>query len=238
MSSRAVIRDEVLRQLDQSAGAFNFLMLDNGYDYPAAARLSAYSDGNRWAIVIEGLGYHNRCNFHEAIQDVLYLFGNVLSNPPGTSNEGILYPTSDPLDGPLFDEEYGWTVREGMTHIRIRDHLIPIQLDPDSMRALGVELQFPPAVGGHELLRSLVPQHRDRLLATEEDLHERVPTSLPLVLRLDEWHHPDLAGGEIPSKNETFCMVADVIASADHSHYRPTCGPNTHWSNWPDGGSL
>jgi len=238
MSSRAVIRTEVLRQLDQSAEAFSFLMLDNGYDYPAAARLSAYSDGNRWAMVIEGLGYHNRCNFHEAIQDVIYFYGNILSRPPGTSNEDVLYPTGDPLDGPLFDAEYGWTVREGMVHIRIRDQLIPLNLDLESMRALGVELQFPPAVGGHELLRSLVPKHRDGLLATEADLHERVPPSLPLVLRLDEWHHPDLSSGEIPSENETFRMIADVVASADHSLYRPTREPNTHWSNWPNGGSL
>jgi len=29
-----------------------------------------------------------------------------------------------------------------------------------------------------------------------------------------------------------------VLATADASRYRPTLTPNTHWSNWPDSGSL
>jgi hypothetical protein len=59
-----------------------------------------------------------------------------------------------------------------------------------------------------------------------------------VLLNLDQWYHPDLAGDEMPSGNETFQLIAKVLCSGDPSHYKPTNKPNTHWSNWPAGGTL
>jgi hypothetical protein len=58
------------------------------------------------------------------------------------------------------------------------------------------------------------------------------------LLVLDEWHHPDLLNGERPSKNETFQQLAKILASGNESLYRPTLESNTHWKNWPEGGTL
>ena len=44
---------EILDQLDRCAQAYTFPMLDNGYVYPGAVNLTAYSDIARWAIIIE-----------------------------------------------------------------------------------------------------------------------------------------------------------------------------------------
>ncbi|BAU53352.1 DUF7003 family protein [Mucilaginibacter gotjawali] len=41
-----------------------------------------------------------------------------------------------------------------------------------------------------------------------------------------------------PGSYETWPMLAKVIATGDTSHYKPTLAPNTHWTNWPDSGSL
>jgi hypothetical protein len=41
-----------------------------------------------------------------------------------------------------------------------------------------------------------------------------------------------------PSSYETWQQLAHVLATGDINHYRPTLAPNTHWSNWPDSGSL
>lgn len=41
-----------------------------------------------------------------------------------------------------------------------------------------------------------------------------------------------------PSSNETWQLIARVIATGDTSLYKPTLAPNTHWMNWPDSGSL
>jgi hypothetical protein len=41
-----------------------------------------------------------------------------------------------------------------------------------------------------------------------------------------------------PSSYETWQQIAKVLATGDSSHYKPTLEPNTHWSNWPESGSL
>lgn len=41
-----------------------------------------------------------------------------------------------------------------------------------------------------------------------------------------------------PSSYETWQLIAKVIATGDTTLYRPTLKPNTHWTNWPDSGSM
>jgi len=88
------------------------------------------------------------------------------------------------------------------------------------------------------LARGLVPEHRDLLLATEEERRRGIPPDLPLLLQIDEWDHPRLLEGELLSSCESFKLIARVLAKRDPSEYRPTEPPNTHWSLWPQSGSL
>jgi hypothetical protein len=93
---------------------------------------------------------------------------------------------------------------------------------------------------GEELsavFRRLVPEHRSLLLATEEELRCRIPTDLPEVVMLEQWHQPRLHDQK-PSESEVFQQLATVFATADPARYRPTLPPNTHWSNWPESGAL
>jgi hypothetical protein len=228
---------DILHQLDDCAREFTFPMLDNGYVYLAAVRLTAYRDNARWALVIEDLGASPRASGHDSISNCLYCFGNCLKRPPGTANEDFLVLTEDGEDGPTFDDEYGWYVNENVHTIRIRGNLVPIQLDSEGLTEKGIVLEEP-QVNGAELLRALVSEYREQLLASETELRQRVPIDLPMLLRLEEWHHPDLAGDELPSGSSTFQSIANVLVSGDPSRYQPTQPPNTHWSNWPDGGTL
>ncbi len=41
-----------------------------------------------------------------------------------------------------------------------------------------------------------------------------------------------------PSNYETWQQIAKVITTGDTSYYRPTLEPNSHWKNWPEGGSM
>jgi hypothetical protein len=61
---------------------------------------------------------------------------------------------------------------------------------------------------------------------------------LPLILQLDDWHHPNELMGEKPSRTETFDMIADVLATGEPSRYRPSEIPNTHWSHWSTEGQF
>lgn len=89
-----------------------------------------------------------------------------------------------------------------------------------------------------EFLRGLVTKHGNEMLATEEELRERIPKGLSKFLSLDQWHHVDLANGEKPSESETFQLLAKAIVSGNKYDYRPTLEPNNHWKNWPEGGIL
>ena len=61
---------------------------------------------------------------------------------------------------------------------------------------------------------------------------------MPLLLRLNEWQHPDRDKGETPAYSESFQMIAEVIARDDPWLYQPTQPPNTHWSNYPMAGEV
>jgi hypothetical protein len=87
-------------------------------------------------------------------------------------------------------------------------------------------------------LRFLVHETPNSFWATEEEIRERIPKDIPLFFELKEWFHPDLANDDLPSKNETFKLLAKVLESDDTSLYKPKKKPNTHWSNWLEGGSL
>lgn len=211
-------REDILAQLDDCAARFTFPMLNNGYVFPVDSRLRVFRDSDRWALAIECLGYSPRAG---RLQNCLHLFGNCLKRIPGTANEDFL----SPIEGDFEDPENPECLRP----------------EVDSLRIRGQEILLPGAEGPRQLIevfRDLVPDHRDLLFATEEEILDRLPPDLPQVLQLEEWNHPDLAGEEKPSKSECFRQLAEVMASGDVAKYRPTRDPNTHWSHWPDGGAL
>ena len=228
---------EILDQLDRCAGAFTFPILDNAYVYPADTRMTLFRDAERWAIVIEVLGFNSHMGGTGGIDDALYCFGNCLRRPPGISPEDTLRPVREGDSGPLFEED-GITVLRCATDLRIRGALVALPRRPEHYLERRILLEMPPDVQGFELLRGLLPEHRDLLLATEGEIRARVPPDLPQILRLDEWCHPDVSEGATPGENSTFQALAKVLQTGDPTLYRPRRKPNTHWSRWPEGGVL
>jgi hypothetical protein len=235
-SSPAFSADEVLHQLDSCAKEYTFPMLDNGYVYLVDTRLSAYRDAARWAIIVEIVGFNFRAGVPYGMQLVLYCFGNCLRRPPGTANEDFLWFVQEDPEGLIFDEDS--SLRPSAGSIRVRNQPVSIPRTPEAWKSKGIVLRRPPAIEPYELMRVLVPEYRRLFLATDAELQQRLPPYLPLFLRLDEWNHPDLAGDELPSRSRTFQMLAEAITAGDPRIYRPTEPPNTHWSKWPESGTL
>jgi hypothetical protein len=227
---------EILQQLDACAEDYTFPILDNGYVYLVDSRLNAYRDDTRWAIVVEIVGFHYRAGAPYGMKLVLYCFGNCLPRPPGTANEDFLCFVKEDPEKLIFDDES--SIRPSATSIQIRDQTVSIPRDSEVWTKKGIVLQSPPAIQPFELMRALVPEHRHLFLATDVELQQRIPSDLPLFLRLNEWNHPDLAGHSIPSRSRTFQMLAEAIIAGDHRLYRPTERPNTHWTKWPESGTL
>ncbi len=229
---------EILAQLDQCAEDFTFPMLDNGYVYPIESRMTIYRNESRWAIIIEVVGFNYRGGGHDGISNCLHVFGNCLEFKPGTNNSNFLYFMDDSDEGEAFDSEYLEHLNPETKSILIRGKKIPVSQELEHYKQLGIELKEPSKVMIWEFLRGLVPEYRNEILATEEELRERIPNDLPEFLRLNQWHHIDLANGEKPNESETFQLIAMAIVTGNKLAYRPTLKPNNHWKNWPNGGTL
>lgn len=102
----------------------------------------------------------------------------------------------------------------------------------------GITLEEEDQINAFEFLRLLDHLYHDQLVATEEEIRARIPQDLPKIMELEEWAHPDVITGTLPGSHETFIQIAKVLETGDLSHYSPTLKVNTHWSNWPDGGTL
>lgn len=230
--------------LDQCAEDFTFPMLDNGYVYPAAARLSVHSDGTDWAIVVETFGYSPRAGDPDLS---VVTFTSEVPHPntrPDYVNESayLNYLKQHPHDAVeyFWPLDGDWTDDESLPPgeiIRLRGHEVAIPT-PEDCREVGITTERSDRIAVFELSRYFAETRRDDVLATNEERTKQVLPGLGQVLLLDEWHHPDLVVGQRPSDTRTFPQLAAVAVSGDASKYDAPEPANTHWSHWPEGGLL
>ncbi|MFJ2017559.1 DUF7003 family protein [Streptomyces nodosus] len=205
-----------LGQFDLCADRAEFPGLDNGYYYPVDARIRLFRDITRWAMVAELLGCTPRGG--NPI-DVVHRFGNCLTR--GEPGFGDFLVRVDNMDEIGSD---GAGVYAGGVPVVVRGTALTVEADA------GTPLQ--------DVFRLLAPANRGLLLADETELRAGIPSDLPELMRLDEWNEPKDLWDVMPSGHETFQMIAEVLDSGDPTWYRPTLPANTHWSHWPDAGTL
>jgi hypothetical protein len=238
----------ILAVLDSSCDNYTFPMLDNGYFYLAATRLSLYRAADEWAIVIETFGYSPRTSLPETC---IYTFASTIVDrdipkgygPKEISNLLARNPNNDmrfvfPIEPGDWQDEDAFVVAENATELVVRGQVQHIpSLKQYAQR--GITLENSPQVQVSELCRFLADEARELVLATVKERQMRVLPNLAQILQLEEWHHPNVAESDArPSGSETFQQLAQVLSTGHAELYRPSLPPNTHWSNWPDGGSL
>lgn len=240
---------EILSIWDQCCASYTFPMLDNGYVYPAASRLSVHWSPENWALVFELFGYSPRARRPDTtiatfagklfernrrdrfVNDAAY--SNYLKENPHNEDRQI-WPVED--GDWIATQDREMLAGEGLPFM-LRGHLMHTPTAA-AYEDHGIELSKAPNVMVFEFCRWLAAEQRERLLANPQERRVSLTPDLQELFVLDEWHHPDLAGGEVASQSATFQQLAQVLASGDAKHYRPTETPNTHWRNWPDGGTL
>ena len=241
---------DILKVLDNCCDDFTFPMLDNGYVYLAATRLSLFRDNADWAMTIEVFGFSPRAGLPDTF---VYCFGSDLQNRKKPEDyvsqeayeEYLQNHRFDdqfqafPIDeGDFQDDEELEMVREGADNLTLRGQRFALP-GLDAYAALGIELEESSQIRVFELCRYIADKERAAVLATPEELRKMVKPSMDLILQLDEWNHPDVVDDEKrPRGSEAFQQLARVLVTGDTSNYSPTQAPNTHWSNWPDGGTL
>ena len=240
---------DILSALDKCCESFTFPMLDNGYVYTAATRLSLYRSPEDWAMVIEVFGFSPRSGLPDT---QVYTFASRLRRAKSADdyvsqkayeayllnnehNESVfVFPIED---GSWLDPEESELLASGEHAVLVRG--TPVKTPPFHEYApLGITLQAPPDVHAFEFCRLLALFHRDSILATSTERRACVPSELEQIMQLEDWSHPDVANDERPSGNAEFQSLADVLAGGEISVYRTSGAPNTHWKNWPEGGTL
>jgi len=240
---------EILRILDQGCRAFTFPMLDNGYVYLAATRLSAHRSLDDWALVLEVFGFSPRSGLPDTF---VTAFGsrNRRQRTPGDFLDGQSYDhyvAAHPHDDSSFFfpiGQGGWQEADGSESVNPEARTLTIRRnevavpDRSAYSRLGIELSHQSRIQVYELCRYLAATHRDEVLATPEERSTNVMPELVELLVLDEWNHPDVAAEQLAGGSETFQQLAEVLVTGDVSRYSPTLPPNTDWHSWPDGGTL
>jgi len=242
--------EHILDVLDLCCDAFTFPMLDNGYVYLAATRLSLYRTAADWAMVIEVFGFSPRSGLPDThihtFASTLYnrntpekyakreAYDRYLANNPNNDSR-FVYPMNE---GDWQDTENGEIVAEDATSVVLRGQERPLP-SIDEYTRRGIVLEGAPRVRVFELCRYLADAARQEVLATSNERRISVPPELPQILQLEEWHHPNVVDDDDrPSGSESFQQLAKVLATGDVGLYRPSQPPNTHWRNWPEGGTL
>jgi hypothetical protein len=230
----------ILKRFDRAAENYEFPMLDNGYYFHGDQKLTLYRDPERWAMTIEALAFNNHELDIYGITNHVTVFGNCILSKKHNDNDNFFVFTED--DGvPAFvkdDNTYISYLNPEVKNIKVKNKLVPVIHDRQHYYAKGIILEYPDKIVNYEFMRGLIPDYSDLFWVTREEIANKIPLDLPVLMTLREWYHPDLVMEEMPGKNETFQQLAAVIASGDISAYSPTRTANTHWRNWPEGGAL
>ena len=243
------LEPQILSALEQCCENFKFPMLDNGYVYSAASRLGLYRSMEHWAMAIEIFGFSPRSGIPDT---QIYTFGSKLLRSRGEkdfvsaeaysaylannpNNESVfVYPIDE---GDWQDLDDSDLLAETGQAVLVRGKSLPIPSRQEYAK-YGIALQDESRVHVFELCRLLAFSNRESVLATPEERRVCIPSELEQILQLEEWHHPDLAGGEALGNSATFASLATALAEGDASKYKPTMPPNTHWRHWPEAGTL
>ena len=238
----------ILSVLDHCAEGFTFPALDNGYWYLATARMSLFRSTENWALVIEVFGYSPRggtpdisittfsSKIHNREAQQKYksreAYKNYLEYHPNDEMR-FVFPTS----GEWQDEDNEELVAPEAEEILLRQQPFPLPLIEEYEKH-GITLENPPDVRVFELCRYLAEVAREQVLSTVDERRINVLPEMQQIMQLEDWRHPDVIARERPSHCETFQQLANVLATGRVDLYSPTQPPNTHWSNWPEGGTL
>lgn len=230
--------EEILHQLNAEAAAYSFPMFDHGYFYHGDQQLTLFRDADRWAILLEVIAWHNRVPGLDGLMNVAYTYGNCIAGETLNDNSNFFSFAADNGAPALLEGEEGHYLNPAAHSIKIRERVIPLRMDAAHYQAKGIATEKNGRIGYPAFMRGLLPEYSRLFWVTRAEIAKKLPADLPEIFTMAAWHHPDLAGGELPGETETFRQLAKVLVTGNVSHYRPSLLPNTHWLNWPGGGIL
>ena len=226
-----------------------FIDLGHPYVYTANSRLTLYANETNWALVSEVSGYNPRAAM---ILLTVTSFGNRLERLELGGDKNQFTRNAEFIPLIKYDAIHAavkhFEQSAAPIEIKVRDRtvLVPAQVSTFVPKIDGGP--WPKGADPEDLGRYIAYEYADVCRATNAEKRMHLPSGLPEIMTIDEWHHrswyfshsPQSPGpvGDAPSSYETYRLIAEVLATRDPSRYRPTLKPNSHWSNWPQAGAL
>jgi hypothetical protein len=227
-------KDDVLRLLDKTVQEKSFPVLDNYSNYLAAARLTVWRSPKHWLLFFEIVGYSPPEN--EFVNHI-YMIGNCVKE--GVQMKEKIF-VSETAENPIRDREEGkWLADWQDWEVLVRGEVHKFHPSPAEYRNAGIEIDptkpGPGSLRHDKLIRFLVLKLRDELFCTVKEMRELLPDKkLQSFMQFEDWKHPDIRKGELPSQNPFFIALAGALAGrSKHLPESALENPNTHWSNWP-----
>ena len=226
-----------------------FLDLEHGYCETAGNRIHLYSDKNRWAIVFEKSGYQNRGDRAEIELDYL---GNCIDYPITkyrersyiTNSSHVVLITSEEYERIRNKEgsemEQFELISPFATEITIHGQKVSIDYDEKKYASLKLptrDFDNPKKLLSYgDLVRFLADTNPSVTNATEQEIRQHIPKDIPKILTINSFHFESVySKDKLPSGQETYQLIAKVIANQNTVYWQPTLRPNNHWSNWESG---
>lgn len=247
------LEKEILAELDASflgvAGKFYpkktdsnvlynfFIDLEHGYFLTAGNKIHIFADSKRWAIIFEVNDYNNRLNQAQIQQ--IYIGNCIKYNKEKNSN---LEYISNINFLPIIDELEFEKAMENQTNnkfINIRNKKVRFENDYKKYEKLGIKINdsnYTAKISLGEFIRYLQETNPAILNATQKELKANIPKNIPYLTTINEYHYASFYNKELtPSKQETFLLIAKILASRNIAKWQPTLKANNHWSNWVSG---
>ena len=236
--------DDILESLDKYSqyGAkpyysrFPAMLGNEDHWYHIAARITTYRDDRRWALILEHFYYQPRAGGPEAAILRLGPFGNCLPDYSRGTDAFLNATTIRPVKyfpaPPKDDATYWEYVPPNAEAIELRSgETIPIPRDRRRYSALGIDAYNDLGLHLPKALRAICATHREKLLATDQDLRQHIPLDLPQFFRLNDWFQPAMFD-ERPSRVITFRQLATALSTGDTESYTSPGRPTCHWRFW------
>jgi len=227
--------EQILNYLDKC----DFPMLDNGYYYHADQELRIFRKDKNWLIILQVLQFNNHCLLIKGVTTIVYKYGTSIEPESSFSNDSF-HNLAEDYEVPSFieeDETFNSYLNPLAKYIRLRNKKIKIEHDTTKYVRKGIDLETEDKIRPWEFLRYLTPEFSNHFWLTNEEL--KIDQDLEEAIRIKTWEHPDNIETVFSDMN-SFKEISKCLAlniEFDRTKIE-TKNSNTHWSNWPNGGTL
>jgi hypothetical protein len=225
---------ELLAELAGRVRDYDFPVLDNAHWKLISGRLRGFRRAGDIALVFEVLIFQSQA---QSFLVNVYAYGTLIDRTQ--ADVGAFSPIDEAPDSPLWDEEGEWIPGLPMRKVSVNGLLVSVIHDA----RLSAESTVSPEAIFLSQGDDVDEGAFGRGIVRELGLHRVMPDRAVLgvlpqlggateVVRLSNWDHPDIIGGQLPSDSVAITQVAMLLAGETERITYDHMRDNVDWRSW------